>query len=150
MCVLNNDAVLSQPWASDDARGHNRPMSSTQTTVTLYGIPNCDTVKKARNWLAEHQIEVQFHDFKKLGLPDDATLNAWFDAHAWDTVINKKGSTWRKLDAAAQAGVVDASSAKALAAHTPSVIKRPIVRWPNGQITVGFVTAEWEGLVPYN
>jgi Spx/MgsR family transcriptional regulator len=125
-------------------------MSTTPTTVTLYGIPNCDTVKKARNWLAEHHVEVQFHDFKKLGMPDEAVLSAWFEAHPWDTVINKKGTTWRKLEANVQAVVVDKASAKALAAQTPSVVKRPIVRWPNGQITVGFAANEWESLLPYN
>ena len=118
-------------------------MSTTPTTVTLYGIANCDTVKKARNWLAEHHIEVVFHDFKKAGLPSHAELDAWFAAHDWATVINKKGTTWRKLDPDAQAAVVDTASAKALATTAPSVIKRPVVRWPNGRITVGFAPTEW-------
>lgn len=105
--------------------------------VTLYGIPNCDTVKKARAWLTEHQLEPQFHDFKKAGVPADA-LNTWLHQCGWETVINRKGTTWRKLDEATRQSVLNSASAQALALTHASVIKRPIVAWADGTVTVGF------------
>ena len=106
------------------------------TTPTLYGIANCDTVKRARAWLAEQGTAVQFHDFKKQGVPAGG-LDRWLQASGWQTLINRQGNTWRKLPAAEQAVVVDAASARALALAQPSVIKRPLVKWPDGSITVG-------------
>ena len=70
--------------------------------ITLYGIPNCDTVKKARAWLSEHAVPYQFHDFKKQGVPP-AQLDVWLQAVGWETLVNRKGTMWRKLDTAAQA-----------------------------------------------
>lgn len=125
----------------------NTPMSNTASTVTIFGISNCDTVKKARVWLNEHGVNAVFHDFKQSGLPNDAELDSWFAAQDWTTVINTKGTTWRKLDAATQHAVVDAVSATALTKTYPSVIKRPVVRWPNGRITVGFVPTDWRALI---
>ncbi|MGH9260699.1 MAG: ArsC family reductase [Acidimicrobiales bacterium] len=111
--------------------------------TTLYGIPNCDTVKKARAWLTEHGVEHGFHDFKKQGVPQ-AALDAWLAAAGWDTVINRKGTTWRQLDEATRAGVTDAASARAVTLANPSVIKRPVVAWTGGAITVGFNAADWQ------
>lgn len=111
--------------------------------TTLYGIPNCDTVKKARTWLSEHGVDYSFHDFKKQGVPD-AELDQWLAAAGWDTVINRKGTTWRQLDEATRAGVSDAASARAVALANPSVIKRPVVAWTGGAITVGFNAADWQ------
>ena len=108
----------------------------------LYGIPNCDTVKRARDWLATHGVVYEFHDFKKAGVPAEH-LKAWVDAAGWERVLNRKGSTWRKLDAAQQASVVDAASAQALMRGQASVIKRPVVEWDDGRITVGFDAADW-------
>ena len=111
----------------------------------LYGIPNCDTVKKARTWLDTHQHAYQFHDFKKSGVPAEA-LDAWISAVGWEKLVNRKGTTWRKLDAEAQAGVVDAASAKAMMLAQPSVVKRPVVDWgdrPGRDTTVGFDAAAW-------
>jgi Spx/MgsR family transcriptional regulator len=108
--------------------------------ITLYGIPNCDTVRKARAWLAEAGVTVQFHDFKKQGVPE-ARLDAWLASAGWETLLNRKGTTWRKLDPGVQSAVLDAASAKALMLAQSSVIKRPVVEWhgPTGQaITVGF------------
>ena len=82
-------------------------------SVILFGIPNCDSVKKARDWLAEHGCAYQFHDFKKDGVPADA-LARWMQAVGWEVLLNRKGTTWRKLDAALQASVGDAASAAAL------------------------------------
>jgi Spx/MgsR family transcriptional regulator len=104
---------------------------------TLYGISNCDTVKKARDWLTEHGVSYHFHDFKKQGVPTDL-LPDWIKAVGLDKLINRKGPTWRKLDVALQASVVDAASATAVMVVHASVIKRPVVVWADGVITVGF------------
>ena len=110
--------------------------------MTLYGIPNCDTVKKARAWLAEAGREVAFHDFKKLGVPEDR-LAAWLAAAGWEKLLNRQGTMWRKLPDEERAAVVDAASAAALMRRVPSVIKRPVVEWPDGSITVGFDATAW-------
>ena len=111
-------------------------------TITLYGIPNCDTVKRARAWLQEHGRNATFHDFKKTGVPTDR-LDAWVAAAGWERVLNRQGTTWRKLDDALKASVVDASSAKKVMGEQPSTIKRPVVEWADGAITVGFDAADW-------
>jgi Spx/MgsR family transcriptional regulator len=111
-------------------------------TTTLYGIPNCDTVKKARAWLTARGVDHVFHDFKKAGVPP-ARLDAWVQAQGWEGVLNGKGTMWRKLDAAVQASVVDAASARAVMLEQASTIKRPVVEWADGSITVGFDEADW-------
>ncbi|HEU6455833.1 MAG TPA: arsenate reductase [Roseateles sp.] len=112
--------------------------------ITVYGIANCDTVKRARAWLAERGHEVAFHDFKKQGVPAEL-LPAWLAAFGRDRLVNRAGTTWRKLDAATQAGVVDDASAAALMLAQPSLIKRPVVRWPDGHWTLGFSAQAFEG-----
>jgi Spx/MgsR family transcriptional regulator len=109
---------------------------------TLYGITHCDTVKRARAWLAAQGVEVAFHDFRKSGLPE-ADLQRWLDAAGWQRLLNRAGTTWRKLDEARRAAVVDRESAAALMRELPSVIKRPVVHWPDGTITVGFDAEGW-------
>ncbi len=108
----------------------------------VYGIPNCDSVKKARAWLGAQGLDHQFHDFKKQGVPE-AELDAWLQACGWETVLNRKGTTWRKLDPATQAAAVDAASAQALMLAQASVIKRPVIEWPSGAITVGYNPEQW-------
>ncbi|CAN5172155.1 ArsC family reductase [soil metagenome] len=103
----------------------------------VYGIPNCDTVKRARAWLTEQGVVQQFHDFKKLGVPADK-VPRWMSELGWERVLNRSGTTWRKLDDAAKAAVVDAASAGALMLANPSVIKRPVVEWADGRLTAGF------------
>jgi arsenate reductase (glutaredoxin) len=110
--------------------------------VKVYGIPNCDTVKRARAWLAGQGVDYGFHDFKKAGVPEDH-LQAWLKALPWEQLINRQGTTWRKLAEAERAAVVDAPSAAALARALPSVIKRPVVEWPGGAVSVGFDAAAW-------
>ncbi len=110
--------------------------------ITLYGIPNCDTVKKARTWLTDHGVAYEFHDFKKQGVPA-AKLSGWGKAVGWDRLLNRQGTTWRKLDVAAQAGATDPAGAQALMVANPSVIKRPVVEWGK-DVTVGFDAAGWE------
>ena len=112
-------------------RGMNTP------TPTLYGIPNCDTVKKARTWLTDHGVAYVFHDFKKQGVPAEL-LPQWLTAVGWQTLVNRKGTTWRKLDDATRDAVTDDASAMTLMLAHPSVIKRPVVCWHNKHISVGF------------
>lgn len=111
--------------------------NKTSHPIQVYGIPNCETVKKARVWLTEQGQDYHFHDFKKIGVPTQE-LASWINAVGWEKLLNRKGTTWRKLDASVQAGAVDATSASNLMAAYPSVIKRPVVVWGNGGVTVGF------------
>jgi arsenate reductase len=94
-------------------------------TPTLYGIPNCDTVKKARAWLDGHGRAFDFHDYKKVGI-DRATLEGWVAAHGWETVLNRAGTTFRVLPEADRADL-NASKAVALMLDQPSMIKRPVL-----------------------
>ncbi len=114
--------------------------------IILFGIPNCDTVKKARAWLTQNGLDYQFHDFKKQGVPPDR-LNAWIAAVGWEKLLNRQGTTWRKLDAATQATAVDAESAAKLLILNTSLVKRPVVEWVNSNaaadITVGFDAENW-------
>jgi arsenate reductase len=109
-------------------------------TLTLYGIPNCDTVKKARVWLETRGIAYTFHDYKKQGA-DPARIAGWVAQAGLDKVLNKAGTTFRKLDDAAKADL-DADKAVALMVEHTSTIKRPIVEYPGG-LLVGFKDAEW-------
>lgn len=110
--------------------------------LILYGIPNCDTVKKARAWLAGQGVEHAFHDFKKQGVPP-GRLDAWLRAAGAHRLLNRQGTTWRKLNPAAQADAATAPGARALMLEQPGVIKRPVVEWPDGAITVGFDADQW-------
>jgi Spx/MgsR family transcriptional regulator len=116
-------------------------MMRAMNTIHLYGIPNCDTVKKARDWLTAQGVDYAFHDFKKLGVPADL-LPGWLHAVGRDTLINRKGPTWRKLGPEVHATVVDDASATAVMLAHSSVIKRPVVVWADSSITVGF-KPEW-------
>lgn len=111
-------------------------------SITVYGIANCDTVKKARAWLDEHQAMYTFVDFKKTGVPADR-LGAWADALGWGVLINRRGTTWRKLDGATQAEADTFIGAQKLALTMPSVIKRPVVEWAEIKITAGFEAAQF-------
>jgi Spx/MgsR family transcriptional regulator len=110
----------------------------------VFGNPNCDTVKKARVWLTEHGFQVSFHDFKKKGVPA-AALQTWLTQLGWEKLLNRQGTTWRKLDADLKASVIDAASAAKIMSAHPSTIKRPVIVWPSGQITLGFVPDQWPG-----
>jgi arsenate reductase (glutaredoxin) len=110
-------------------------------TNTLYGIPNCDTVKKARAWLDGKGIAYAFHDYKKQGA-DPARIAGWVEKAGWEKVLNRAGTTFRKLPDADKDGL-DAAKAVQVMAANPSAIKRPIVEHPGG-LLVGFKEAEWE------
>lgn len=105
-------------------------------TITLYGIPNCDTVKKARTWLTANGSEYVFHDFKKNGITSEMIAD-WLHDVPWDVLLNRKGTTWRKLSDERKAAIVDAASASELMLESPSIIKRPVLV-KNKKATVGF------------
>ena len=109
-------------------------------TVTLYGISNCDTVKRARGWLDAQGVAYAFHDYKKAGA-DPAKLREWADVAGWDKLLNRAGTTFRKLPDNDKADL-DADNAVALMATHPSAIKRPVVEHPGG-LLVGFNADEW-------
>jgi len=111
-------------------------------SLTVYGIPNCSTVKKARAWLDAQGLAYEFHDYKKQGVPADR-LPAWVQALGWDKLVNRQGTTWRKLAPAVQAGVVDADSAQALMLSHASVIKRPLLERDGVPLAIGFDEAAW-------
>jgi arsenate reductase len=113
--------------------------------IVLYGIPNCDTIRKARAWLTEQGQACTFHDLRRQGIAP-GLLASWIQAVGWETLLNRQGTTWRKLDAAARAAVVDAPSACSLMLANPSIIRRPVVDW-GGDITVGFDVAVWAGRI---
>ena len=111
--------------------------------IILYGIPNCDSVKKARAWLTAHQLAHEFHDFKKQGLPAHR-LPLWRGAVGLDKLLNRKGTTWRQLDAALQAEADSTAGAEALMLASPSLVKRPVVEWARPDVvTVGFDADVW-------
>jgi Spx/MgsR family transcriptional regulator len=107
----------------------------------LYGIPNCDTVKKARTWLEGQGIAYAFHDYKKAGIDADM-LAAWCDAKGWEIILNRAGTTFKKLP---DADKIDLTQDKAIALMRaqPSMIKRPVLEHPGG-LLVGFKPPEWE------
>lgn len=115
---------------------------SANRIIRLHGIPNCDTVKRARAWLAEQGLDHEFVDFKKAGA-SAADLRRWADAVGWEKLLNRQGTTWRKLDAATQAQAADAPGAERLMQAQVSVIKRPVVDWPDGGTTIGFSPEAW-------
>jgi Spx/MgsR family transcriptional regulator len=128
-------------------------MMGAMTTfhITLYGIPNCDTVKKARAWFHDQGLDCDFHDFKKHGVPTDR-LATWAAAVGWQKLLNRQGTTWRKLDPAAQESVVDERSAIAVMQANSSTIKRPVVEWREAtgsgvggiaHVSVGFAPEQW-------
>ncbi|PZQ23943.1 MAG: ArsC family reductase [Sphingopyxis macrogoltabida] len=109
--------------------------------LIVYGIPNCDTVKKARRWLDERGVAYSFHDFRKDGL-DAARLQDWVDTLGWEKLLNRSGTTFRKLPDDRKDGL-DAASAKALMIEAPAMIRRPVVE-ADGTVSVGFSADDWQ------
>jgi Spx/MgsR family transcriptional regulator len=110
-------------------------------TVTMFGIPNCDTVKKARAWLNEQGVAYDFHDYKKAGA-DAGKLAAWIEKFGWEKVLNRAGTTFKKLPEDMKADL-DGVKAIAIMIENPSAIKRPIVEYDGGAL-LGFNAAEWK------
>ena len=110
------------------------------SVTTLYGIPNCDTMKKARAWLTEQGIAYQFHNYKQVGI-DEATLCDWIRQVGWEVLLNRRGMMWRKVPAEVKEGI-DEASARQLMLATPSIIKRPVLQH-QGALLVGFDTTQY-------
>jgi Spx/MgsR family transcriptional regulator len=111
--------------------------------TTLYGIANCDTIKKAKAWLANRGIEFQFHDYRKQGL-DIELLNAWVDELGWEALVNRRGTTWRQL-AAEVRDSLDTESAIKIMLDKPAIIKRPLLV-KNGQSYLGFSDEQYSSI----
>jgi len=115
------------------------------TKTVVYGIPNCDTVKKARVWLEEHGVEFEFHDFKKAGV-SEPLVRDWMKDVSLESLVNRRGTTWRGLSDTMKAEADSEAGAIALMIHKPSVIKRPVVV-VNGRVkALGFAADQYEAL----
>lgn len=112
--------------------------------IKLYGIPNCDTIKKARKWLTENDVDYQFHDYKKLGVPEKELRN-WVKKAGFEKLLNTRGTTWRKLDESVK-NSVDETSAIQIMLDNPSIIKRPVLV-QGKTLLVGFSVEEYAGLL---
>jgi Spx/MgsR family transcriptional regulator len=110
---------------------------------TLYGIPNCDTIKKARAWLDEHGVDYTFHDYKKAGI-DETVLRGWVEELGWQTLLNTRGMMWRKVPQAVRDDIDEASAVR-LMLETPSMIKRPVLD-TGAQRHVGFKPAQYAAI----
>lgn len=114
--------------------------------MQLFGIPNCSTVKKARDWLTSHDLSYEFHDFKKQGVSTEL-LNSWLAQMPWEKLVNRSGMTWRNLSDAEKSAVIDAASALNLMLEKSSVIKRPLLVNDGKIISVGFSEAIYKELI---
>jgi arsenate reductase len=113
--------------------------------VKVFGIPNCDTVKRARAWLEAKGIETDFHNFKTDGI-DRERIGVWLQQTDWETLLNRRGLTWRKLPDARKAAIKDNASATGLMLEQPSIIKRPVLEF-NDKVLVGFDSESYAGLL---
>lgn len=107
----------------------------TSATNRIFGIPNCDTMKKARAWLKEHDVEYEFHDYKKAGIDED-TLRQWISVTGWETLLNRRGTTWRKVPEDVKDSINETVAIE-LMLDNPSIIKRPVLT-TGDRIEVGF------------
>ncbi|EPR3707532.1 ArsC family reductase [Providencia stuartii] len=117
--------------------------NSTSSPYIMYGIKNCDTIKKARRYLEDNGINYQFHDYRVEGI-DDALLSTFIAQLGWKVLVNKRGTTWRKLSDAEKNAVVDAESAKKVLLAEPAMIKRPILVSADNRYLVGFSADEYQ------
>ena len=113
--------------------------------IHIYGIKSCSTVKKALNWLEENQLTYEFHDFKKEP-PSSEDIALWQQAFGWEPLVNRRGTTWRKVDKGRQDSIVDAASAESLMLEFPSLIKRPILQ-RGSQYLLGFDAEEYQSIL---
>ena len=116
------------------------------TAITIYGIKNCDTMKKARAWLAEHGVDYAFHDYKTAGIERER-LQQWTKKLGWETLLNRAGTTFRKLPEKDKTGL-DAGKAVALMLAQPSMIKRPVLELGGGKLLVGFQPEHYSAAFP--
>jgi len=114
--------------------------------MQLFGIPNCSTVKKARDWLTNNGVTYEFHDFKKNGVSHDL-LEGWLSQMPWEKLVNRAGMTWRNLTDAEKSVVIDSSSALNLMLGKSSVIKRPVLVQDGKIVCLGFTEAAYKELI---
>jgi arsenate reductase (glutaredoxin) len=119
---------------------------TSKKTITVYGIPNCQSVKKSRTWLEEHDLEYVFHDFKKSGVPAK-NLKSWVKHFGWESVLNRKGTTWRTLSEDDQAQITNATEAIQAMMTYPSLIKRPVIEFTDDQMTLGVNPEAWRSVI---
>jgi arsenate reductase (glutaredoxin) len=105
--------------------------------MTVYGIPNCDSIKKTKDWLNKNKISFEFQDYKKSGI-SKTTLEAWCKQVDWEILVNKKGTTWKNLTPAEQAKITNKAAAIKLMQEHTSLIKRPVIELSNGTVVVGY------------
>jgi Spx/MgsR family transcriptional regulator len=120
-----------------------KKIKEVKTVTTLYGIKNCDTIKKARKWLTDNGIEYKFHDVRADGL-DLASIDSWLEQADWETVLNRRGTTWRKLDSSVQEST-NRENVSALLLEHPAMIKRPVLD-RDGTITIGFKAENYQSI----
>jgi arsenate reductase len=114
--------------------------------MIVYGIPNCNTVKKARVWLDENGFSPEFHDFKKNGITAEK-LNEWCEVFGWEIVLNKKGTTWKKLSPEIQQNVIDQKTAIAVLLQNNSAIKRPVVEVDGKAVLISFTEEQYSAVL---
>ncbi|AYH47306.1 ArsC family reductase [Dickeya fangzhongdai] len=105
--------------------------------IILYGIKNCDTIKKARRWLEDHQIDYRFHDYRVDGLEEER-LQSFIDRTGWQPLLNTRGTTWRKLEEAYRNTIDNEAAAKAVMLEQPALLKRPLLETDDGKTLLGF------------
>ncbi len=113
--------------------------------ITIYGIKNCDTMKKALKWLNQRGVEYQLHDYKKAGL-EEATLKAWIEQIGWEPLINRRGTTWRKLPGSDREQIDEDKAIELMLANL-SLIKRPVLVTGNS-LHVGFKPEQYDEILP--
>ncbi|XXD08665.1 ArsC family reductase [Klebsiella sp. R445] len=114
--------------------------------LTMYGIKNCDTIKKARRWLEANQLEYRFHDYRTDGL-DRELLNTFIAELGWEALLNTRGTTWRKLDEGRRDLITNADAAATLMLEMPAIIKRPLLCAPGQPMLLGFSELTYKKLV---
>jgi arsenate reductase len=132
------ERAAARPFRFDIGKGRG-------VTITIYGIKNCDTMKKARLWLDQHSVAYAFHDYKTEGI-DRARLERWSKKLGWETLLNRNGTTFRDLPEARKQGL-DADKAIALMLAQPSMIKRPVLDLGGGRLLAGFKPAAYEAAI---
>ena len=119
---------------------------SQSAIPTLYGIKNCDTIKKARRFLEQHKVNYQFHDYRADGLDPDL-LNSFITELGWEALLNTRGTTWRKLDETRRSAITDAQSAAKLMLEMPAMIKRPLLCAPGKPMLLGFNESSYQKFI---
>ena len=111
--------------------------------MTVYGIKNCNTVKTALDWLKKHKVDFEFHDYKSKGITE-AKLKEWSKQVGWESLVNKRGTTWRQLEDAIQTSITNEKSAIALMKEKTSVIKRPLIEKNDKVVALGFDESHYQ------